>query len=212
MKKTTQGFIVVIILQLIILFGMAGYHMLILKTGTPITLKVQPVDPTDLFRGDYLTMRYDISQLHKKDFADPGVLENLAIGADVYVPLKQEGAYWIQAGKATVLKPTKLPNAKSSNNELYIKGTVENNYINYIYPESFDNQPPRSIAYKGKKPDAENMDRTIELNFGTENYFIPQNKGASIDWRYDTVTARLRINKNGAAVLEQLLVNNKLWP
>lgn len=212
MKKTTQGFIVIIILQLIVLFGMVGYHMLILKTGTLVTLKVQPVDPTDLFRGDYLIMRYDISQLHKKDFATPELSENLAIGDDVYVPIKQEGIYWVQADKAT-LKPAKLPN-----NELYIKGTVENNYINYIYPASFDNSPPpRDVAYKNKMyknepPDTKNMDRTIELNFGTENYFIPQNKGASIDWRYDTVTARLRISKNGGAVLEQLLVNDKMWP
>jgi len=52
-----------------------------MRRSTPV-----PVDPVDLFRGRYVTLRYDISGVQ--------VSESVQIGDTVYVPLHEEGGYW----------------------------------------------------------------------------------------------------------------------
>ena len=69
MTKLWQGipkavlFGVAILLQCVLLVLMVADRMQILREGREVTLQTQPVDPRDLLRGDYVVLRYDISQL-----------------------------------------------------------------------------------------------------------------------------------------------------
>ncbi|MCP3404484.1 GDYXXLXY domain-containing protein [Bradyrhizobium sp. CCGB01] len=54
---------VAVLLQCILLMLMVADRMQILREGREVTLQTQPVDPRDLLRGDYVVLRYDISQL-----------------------------------------------------------------------------------------------------------------------------------------------------
>ncbi len=54
---------VAILVQCALLILMVADRMQILSEGTEVTLQTQPVDPRDLLRGDYVVLRYDISQL-----------------------------------------------------------------------------------------------------------------------------------------------------
>jgi uncharacterized membrane-anchored protein len=78
-------------LWLVILGGAVGIHEFTLRTGQTVLLKTQPVDPRDLFRGDYVILSYEISTL------DLGTLGAGQItptqGKDVYVTLRPEGQY-----------------------------------------------------------------------------------------------------------------------
>src|SRR3954452_10977974 len=56
-------FVVAILVQCALLVLMVADRMQILREGTEVTLQTQPVDPRDLLRGDYVVLRYDISQL-----------------------------------------------------------------------------------------------------------------------------------------------------
>jgi uncharacterized membrane-anchored protein len=56
-------FSVAILLQCVLLVLMVADRMQILREGREVTLQTQPVDPRDLLRGDYVVLRYDISQL-----------------------------------------------------------------------------------------------------------------------------------------------------
>ena len=56
-------FILVVALQVLALAGMVLYRERWLAGGTKILLKTQPVDPRDLFRGDYVRLGYEISSL-----------------------------------------------------------------------------------------------------------------------------------------------------
>jgi len=56
-------FILVVGLQIMLLAGMVFYKDRWIASGTKIILKTQPVDPRDLFRGDYVRLGYDISSL-----------------------------------------------------------------------------------------------------------------------------------------------------
>ncbi|WFU25173.1 GDYXXLXY domain-containing protein [Bradyrhizobium sp. CB1717] len=52
-----------ILIQCALLVLMVADRMQILRDGREVTLQTQPVDPRDLLRGDYVVLRYDISQL-----------------------------------------------------------------------------------------------------------------------------------------------------
>jgi uncharacterized membrane-anchored protein len=54
---------VAILLQCVLLVLMVADRVQILREGREVTLQTQPVDPRDLLRGDYVVLRYDISQL-----------------------------------------------------------------------------------------------------------------------------------------------------
>jgi uncharacterized membrane-anchored protein len=56
-------FAVMILLQVLILVGIIGFREYRVATGERILLQSSPVDPRDLFRGDYVTLAYDLSTI-----------------------------------------------------------------------------------------------------------------------------------------------------
>ncbi|MBR1367512.1 GDYXXLXY domain-containing protein [Bradyrhizobium ottawaense] len=82
-------FAAAVLLQCVLLVLMVADRMQILREGTEVTLQTQPVDPRDLLRGDYVVLRYDISQLpagalagKPADARNPVVFVKLAPNAD----------------------------------------------------------------------------------------------------------------------------------
>jgi uncharacterized membrane-anchored protein len=58
--------LVTVIAQLAILLGMIALRAAPLVTGQTVLVRVQPVDPRDLFRGDYVILSYDFSRIPAK--------------------------------------------------------------------------------------------------------------------------------------------------
>ncbi|MCJ7783759.1 MAG: GDYXXLXY domain-containing protein [Desulfobacterales bacterium] len=85
-------FIFLVLLQAALLVGMIAYRQYWVATGERILLRTAPVDPRDIFRGDYLSLRYDISTLDLDGF---GVKGNFKSNEKVYVILErnQEGVF-----------------------------------------------------------------------------------------------------------------------
>ena len=73
--------------------GLLGFKQFTLSSGEQVLLRTMPVDPRDLFRGDYVILRYEISSFPagtlKLDAEDPRAW----MGRRVYVPLAVEGGY-----------------------------------------------------------------------------------------------------------------------
>ena len=73
-----------LIIVLVLLIGVAGGFVLYLSmpllTGKTVILKTQPVDPFDMFRGQYLTINYEISRINLADAKE---------GDNIYVSLKE---------------------------------------------------------------------------------------------------------------------------
>jgi uncharacterized membrane-anchored protein len=96
--------------QLMILVAMIALRALPLLTGQTVLVRVQPVDPRDLFRGDYVILSYDFSQVSQEDIEGLPDKEHASWrkleGRAVYVPLVPDSnGVHMRAGKATVLKP-----------------------------------------------------------------------------------------------------------
>lgn len=63
--------IAVAVVQIGFLFSMIAGRAAILRDGREVMLKVEPVDPRDLLRGDYVVLGYNISSLSVDLFAEP---------------------------------------------------------------------------------------------------------------------------------------------
>ncbi len=79
-------FILLVLLQAVLLIGIIVYRQHWVATGEKIFLKTAPVDPRDIFRGDYVSLRYDISAL---DLDELGVKESFKDNEKVYVILEK---------------------------------------------------------------------------------------------------------------------------
>ena len=136
--KRKNIFLLIGIFWLIIIGGFVAYQEFTLKTGQEVLLKVQPVDPRDLFRGDYVVLRYDITRV------DSNV--QLSGGERVYAQLEiNEEGY----GEVSQLSTTK-PEGLFIRGKVYRKwkeGVYDINYgiESYFVPEGKGRQLERQL-------------------------------------------------------------------
>ena len=82
---------------LLVPLALIGWNELRLASGTKVVLHVRPVDPNDPFRGEYVALSYDISNLP--------VERGTKNGDTVYVPLHRERRSW-RGRRAVRERPT----------------------------------------------------------------------------------------------------------
>lgn len=93
----TLRILIAVALQTAALAYMIVDRQAMLNASQVVTLKVVPVDPRDIFRGDFVVLSYDISRL------DPTKLEGddtFGYGDKVLVTLVRNGDIWTAAGIA----------------------------------------------------------------------------------------------------------------
>jgi uncharacterized membrane-anchored protein len=107
MKQRTLGLalLAALTLQVVILAGVFVNGFYPLWLGEEIRVETRPVDPRDLFRGNYARLGYEFSTLPATGFR-PGDV--------IYLPLEQDGDLW------RGLTPSHQPPAQG----LYLRGRV----------------------------------------------------------------------------------------
>lgn len=100
-SRTALAFAIVALVQTVVLGFMVFERVRLLKTGREITLPIIPVDPRDLFKGEYVRLGYTIGTLRA------GLLEGPAPEPNVpfYVTLENKGGDAWQAVKVTSAMP-----------------------------------------------------------------------------------------------------------
>lgn len=165
-------FAVAIGVQLLSVIGIVVFNASLLMRGTEVLLPIEPYDPRDPLRGDYMTIQYDISriemptaQINANNFKEEGV---------VYVTLKKDGGHWIMDS----IEKTKPDSG------LFIKGNIKRVYSSYYGSEK-------------------NMGE-VRIEYGIENYFIPEGTGSQLARKLNdgTAYARVVVSKDGASVLK----------
>jgi uncharacterized membrane-anchored protein len=63
MTRSTRWFSMIVLAQAGFLLSWAGWHEQVRARAPVIRLKTVPVDPQDLLRGDYMILRYEISNM-----------------------------------------------------------------------------------------------------------------------------------------------------
>jgi uncharacterized membrane-anchored protein len=118
MKKQYIALIGVICLVLIVLLSFILYNQWPFMTGKKLVLATQPVDPFDPFRGQYMTINYEISRISD--------VEGFAEGDSVYISLKEDEQGIWRKESVSKSKPAKGD---------FIKGEVTSVYENSIRVE-----------------------------------------------------------------------------
>lgn len=108
-------FILIGIFWLIIILVFIASKEFTLRTGKEVLLKTVPVDPRDLFRGDYVILRYEISRLDLNNLTTDYI--NYEIGNKVYVVLEKEDGYGVAS---------KIFRNSPKEEGLFLKGAVKN--------------------------------------------------------------------------------------
>lgn len=117
----------VVCVQLAVPLALAGLAEADLAFGEEIRLRAQPVDPLDVFRGNYVVLRYEISSLP--------VLGEVRRGERVCAPLQESGDEW-RASYADPGRPSgtaicgRARNDASAGEQVGVEYGIETYYAN----------------------------------------------------------------------------------
>lgn len=97
-----------------VLIGFIVFKQYTLQTGTEVMLKTAPIDPRDLFRGDYVILRYEINTIDLNSILSQG--ESFNKNDHIYLKLDTGLDY---------AKPIEI-SKESFDEGIYISGTITN--------------------------------------------------------------------------------------
>ena len=165
----------------------------LLRHGREIVLPVTPVDPRDLFRGDYVILGYAVAQVPgpagESGKLDPGpIVPGKATPAaalrprtPLYATLEQQADGGWQAVASSRTHPGSV-----ATNQVVLQGRT--------------NERPWS------RPG------TVQLRYGIESYFVPEGQGRELEKlvRDKKIAAVIAIDAKGRAAIKGLMVDGKL--
>ena len=172
----------VAVLQVGFLSWMIAGRAAVLRDGKEVLLKVQPIDPRDLLRGDYVRLGYDISRLPASVFVPPPAEQSDYRDRPVWVLLKPgaDGVY--QAANAATDREA-LPEAGADG--VVIHGSI--------------NQAP-------------GLDGEAWATYGIERFYLPEGEGKPIerDMRERPFFVVAAVAEDGAAQIKRFLDGDKV--
>lgn len=165
------------------LFDLVYARDRLLKTGREITLAVRPLDPRDIFRGDYVTLGYDISTLKKSSTETDPDFNGFSPGSTAYVTMNAapEGG-WTETHVGSQYPSQVAPG------EVVLKGRV-----NSVW-----------------KADS-SAETVVNVRYGIENYFVPEGTGRALEDKVRThkIEAVIAVAADGTAALKGLIVDGE---
>lgn len=171
-----------------LLAAMIGHRALILRDGEEVRLAIVPVDPRDLFRGDYVVLTYGIGELRLDRIAGDKQFHR---GDTVHVVLQPD-----PDGRAQVVAAHRdRPPAAADG--VVIRGRVS-------YVSTTPRQADKRAACTGNCP-------VVGVEYGIEAYFVPEGDGRAIE---TTEKSRLEIvaavTRSGDAAIKRLLLDGRM--
>jgi len=150
--------ILMAVLVAVIQVGFLGWSIMgraaILREGREVLLKVEPVDPRDLLRGDYVRLGYEAGAVDRTLFSNPPSDTYQAVNQTVYVRLaKGPDRYW-QPISASVGEPADAP----ADGQVDLRGTLT-----------------------GYETTGQANARSLQINYGIERYYVPEGEGRAIE-------------------------------
>ena len=109
-RQRLVALVAAVVLQLAVLGGLFVYSQYPLWVGTEVRLATVPVDPRDLFRGQYVRLNYALSRQPLPEMELPRA------GDPVFILLRRDGPLW-RADGVRLREP--------DGERLYLRGTIE---------------------------------------------------------------------------------------
>jgi uncharacterized membrane-anchored protein len=181
-RRLLVSAVVVSLVQIAFLGWMIAGRAAILRDGEEVLLKVEPIDPRDLLRGDYVALGYEISTLPVALFTNLPEGTQVDGGEAVFARLKRDtDGYW-RAISAS-MEPFTVP---AADGEVDIKGALT--YGQTIY-----------------------KDATVGADFGIGRFYLPEGDGLAIekDMRVRPFGIKAAIAADGTAQIKALMDGDK---
>jgi uncharacterized membrane-anchored protein len=183
-RKLIFASIALALVQIIFLGWMIVDRAAVLQDGREVLLKVEPVDPRDLLRGDYVILSYGISRIPLSMVADIDELdEELATRTTIVVRLrKAQDGYW-EAVNAWV----KPPPAPAGADEVDIEGQIP--ALNRVQ-----------------------MQGEVRVTYGIERFYLPEGEGRAIERDMGTrpFAVRVAVSNAGKSQVKALMDGEQL--
>ena len=134
MNKKRLFILLLIAIQVCYLLFLTLSYYSISWYGKEITLKTAPVDPSDLFRGDYVILNYDINEVNADLWKEK---DNINDHSTLYVTLQRKGTYFNVTGLSSTKPSSLLSNAVvmkarldyADNEHIYLTYGIEQYYV-----------------------------------------------------------------------------------
>ena len=159
---------------------------MLLAHGREIVLGVTPVDPRDLLRGDFVRLNYEVSRISASLMP---LSARLYTGRSIFVTLEWKGQPQDEKWVPVAASP-EPPAAPEAENKIVLHGTLD--------------WPWASLA-----PDVAYRDVAVQVKYGIESYFVPENTGSDLELatRTKAVKAVISVDRDGNAAIKGLIVN-----
>ncbi len=193
--------------SLLILAGMLVSHAWPLWTGKPVWLRVQPVDPRDLFRGDYVILSYPVQQLIVSGAGDKPTGDERSwmlqqphatvrrIGPGWDEPVRRHDVLYVQL-EAKEAAGVPMEHVAVTVSREPVEGAV--NLRGLVRWESgFNNEDYMHLS----------------MHYGIDAFFVQQGAGKPIEQAIrdpnKPVFAELRVTPSGQARVKTLIINGE---
>ncbi len=151
-KKLVLSAAVLALVQIGFLSWMIAGRAAILRNGQEVLLKVEPIDPRDLLRGDYVRLGYEISNVPVKLVGNTPAGEFRSEDGPIFVRLgRDQDGFW-RTRSASLGAPAGAP----PSGEVDIRGAIQRGWI--LGPEA-----------------------SFSVSYGIDRYYVPEGEGRAIE-------------------------------
>jgi len=157
----------------------------LIKNGREVILPIIPVDPRSLFRGDYVQLRYPVSEVSTDLVQGPEPTRN----AGFYVTLQPDAEQGWKPERVTIAHPGKVEGDR----------IVLAARANYGWPALAEGETRATP-------------RKVWVNYGIERYYVPEGKGLELEKMVGQkkLAAAVAVDSGGRAAIKGLAVDGKL--
>lgn len=211
--KRRLPFVLAALVPFLLLFGMAADQVRVVRFGTPVRVRVIPVDPMSLFSGEYARLSFEFTTLNAERLAAMGVHppDPAAPGTNVFPepdPRFRKGRRaWVVLAPGTdnLWHPVRLEGAvpkTTKGGEVAVRGEVKN-FFSY-WSAVRDNTTHRPTG-------EQRWSASLTLHTGLESFYVPQGESARIERveRNREVAAEIAVLPGGRAAVRKLFVEGR---
>lgn len=155
----------------------------ILRDGREVLLRVEPVDPRDLLRGDYVRLGYEAARVPISLFTDPATAPSTLNGKSFFVRLaRQADGYFMPV--AVFMEKSGDPG-----------------------PDQVDIK-----AIAGGETTSPDGSRVLMVDYGIERFYVPEGEGLAIqnDMRVRPFSILAAVDASGAVQIKSLMDGDKM--
>ncbi|MCR9142816.1 MAG: GDYXXLXY domain-containing protein [bacterium] len=194
-----QLFLGIVVVQLLVLAGMVVKRQQLLASPNSALLQCEPVDPRSLLSGDYVILRYTISDFNPREMQRLNIYkESYAYDETVYVAL-EPGAASGDPHRAVALSKD-LAKLREKH-ELILRGKSQRDYQ---FPAENDGET--RVEFDN---DFDDWREGLSLRYGVEEYFVPQYEGLAIENDIAKTTVEVALAASGESAIRRLFLDGE---